>query len=379
MSKDQSMRLGSFDVLKGFIIFAIVMLHLIFTNKDTVGDQAVTETALVLQIVYIGLMSFFVISGYFYRPDRGFMHNISSRVKQLVIAIAICTVVLTGILFVWEYAFGTNAGLDGILTSFQYGFGLNKAFMDPSTTIPFPICGPEVGYYFLWAMMMAFIIFYGLADYVMKDAWKVIATVVALLVIACVWTQFVNVRLPFFIDLAPMGAALMFAGAWLAKLDLGGTIERFEFRTKGFWLPLLICLVCGVVLCFFFHPDIKFDEEIYGAYGGYSVFPYFLEAVFMVVVYLYLAKFLSIIPLLGKALAKVGKHTLGILLLHGFVAKMIITPVWPITDLSWFPSMPMGARVAIGFATLIICVLICHFGPKVVANLRKGKKEENPQ
>ena len=380
MSDSQSVRLGSFDVLKGFVIFAIVMLHLVFTSKETIGEQTVTEPALILQILYFGLMGFFIVSGYFYRPDRGFVPNIESRVKQLVIAIAICTVVFTGILFVWEYAFGTCGGFDDILTSFQYGFGLNKAFMDPSSAIAFPMSGSSVGYYFLWAMMFAFIIFYGLADYVMKDGRKVIVTIIALLAITCVWTEFVHLRLPFFIDLAPMGAALMFAGAWLAKLDLGGTIERFELRTKAFWLPLIICLVCGAVLCFFFHPNIKFDEEIYGAYGGYSAFPYFLEAVFMVVVYLYIAKFVSKIPLLGKALAKVGKHTLGILLLHGFVAKMIIAPIWPITDTSWFPSIPMGPRVAIGFATLIICVLICHFGPKIVANIRnKGKKTETAQ
>ena len=373
MDNSHSNRLKSFDVLKGFIIFAIVMLHLIYTNHSTYGHPA-----LYLQILFIGLMSFFIMSGYFYRPNKGFIKNIGSRSKQLIIATAICTIVLSAILFVWLFVFGNSSNLDDYILSMKWGFGVHNAFGTYTDGKIYPLCGAEVGYYFLWAMMVAFLIFYGLADYVMDSKWKSLAVVIVLLVITFVWAEFVRIRLPFFADLAPMGAALMFAGAWLAKLDIGGIIEGFEYRTKKFWLPFLICLVCGLALMVVFNPDTNFDTMVFGYYGGYSAFPYFIEAVCMVVVYLYIALFVSKIPLLGTTLSFIGKHTLGLLLLHGFVAKMLIIPFWTVTNASWFPTdMVFTERVVIGLATVIICLLICHFGPIVVQKIRDKRAESS--
>ncbi len=373
MDATHTARYKSFDVLKGFIIFAIVMLHLIYTNHSTYG-----QPALYLQILYIGLMAFFVMSGYFYRPDKGFRNNIESRAKQLIIAIAICTVVLSVILFVWLAVFGNPSNFDDFILSMRWGFGIHNAFGTYDMTNTYPLCGAEVGYYFLWTMMVAFLIFYGLADHVMDDKWKVLAAIIVLLAVSFVWAEFVRIRLPFYAELAPMAAALMFGGACLAKLDIGGIIEGCEFRTKRFWLPLLICLVCGLGLMLVFNPDTNFDTMVFGYYGGYSAFPYFVEAVCMVVVYLYVALFVSKIPLLGTALSFVGKHTLGILLLHGFVAKMLIIPFWTVTHASWFPAdMVFTERIVIGLATVIICVLICHFGPVVIEKVRKGRAESS--
>ena len=78
-------RLISVDVLKGILIVAIVFIHLVISRDIvstadaadiegyTVGSESIGS--LVIQALYLGLMAFFVFSGYFYRPGRGFVEN----------------------------------------------------------------------------------------------------------------------------------------------------------------------------------------------------------------------------------------------------------------------------------------------------------------
>jgi len=362
-------RYQSLDILKGFIIITIVFLHLIFNNHETYGKPAIY-----LQILYLGLISFFIMSGYFYRPGRGIRRNLEIRTKQLFLTLAVCTVVLSAILFVWLTVLGYATSLDDYINALVWGFGQSNVFEPYGAAKVFPVCGASVGYYFLWTMQIAFIIFYLLAERVMDSNWKVAVTIFVLILFTFVWSEFVGIRLPFHADLAPSAAAFMFTGAWLARQDLVGTIERFEIRTKQFWLPFVICLVCGIGLSLVFNPDTNYDNLVLGDYGGYSAFPYYFEAVLMCVVYFYIAGFVSKVPGLRTVLSKFGEHTLGILLLHGFVASMIIAPFWPLTNESWFPlTMTLMERIAVALATLIISYVLCRYGPYVVSRIRQKK------
>ena len=212
VSKD---RLRSVDTFKGFIIIAVVFLHVIFSKHSDAGSPGIF-----IQAFYLGLMAFFIMSGYFYRPGRGFKANMMKRVKQLFVATALCAIVLPIIQYGWLAILGQAPGFDDYVLALQWGFGMNELFAPLGSPKVYPICGSAVGYYFLWAMLVAFVIFYAVIDHVIKDNRKLAAVIVILLVITALQCEFGRYRLLFFAELAPLSSAFMFFGVAIAKYDL---------------------------------------------------------------------------------------------------------------------------------------------------------------
>lgn len=356
------------DVLKGFIIFAIVMVHIVLNAGQGMGGS---EPALILQILYLGLMAFFIYSGYFYKAGTSFMYNMKKRATQILIALILCSIIIPIILAIWLIILGYPIDFNDFGRAILAGLNLNNSFVEYGTVTYHPYCSGAVGYYFLWVMLFSFVIFYGLVGVVLNDIKRIIAIIVALLLIQASLCYFVNCSLPFSIGLVPMATAFMFLGALLKKYDLIALIEGLQVRTKEFWLPFLICLIVGVGLCFIVHPGLRFANMSFGAIGPASVFTYIIEAGCMCIVYMYIATFVSKIPVLSKGLEICGQHTMGTLLYHGSIATAIFAPIATLNNTGWFPTVPMTTSVAVGLVTFVACILICVYGPKLIAKLRK--------
>ena len=365
MAETDGARLSSIDVLKGIAIIGIVLVHTVIRRGEGVGS----ETPLFLQALYLLLMVFFIISGYFYRPGKGFRYNMSKRVKQLAIAILICAIVLPAITMVWLAIFGQLPAdpLNDYLLAFLRAVGCYDNFVPSTEPMYCAISGSCIGYYYLLAMLVAFIIFYALADRVMDSFWNVLAVVIALLVITCLMVEFDCVRLPFYIHLGPLAAAFMFFGASLARFDFVGKVESFEWRSLRYWLPLIVCTAVFVPLLIFFHPGTQFDQFIFGGLGGPSVYVYFVQASLMFCIVIYVTKLISFIPAVGGLFRIYGEHTLGILLLHGFVIKMAVIPFFTMSTDKWFPGgLTMVQSVALSLFVLVTTLMICILGPKII-------------
>lgn len=360
------------DVLKGFIIFAIVMIHIVMNSGQTMGPG---EPMLILQILYLGLMSFFIISGYFYRPGTGFVHNIKKRISQILVALILCSFIIPIILWIWLSILGYQLDLGDYIDAVRSGFWLNNMFITPEAYHYHPYCCGFVGYYFLWIMMWAFIVFYAVIEHVIDDLRKVIAVIIVLLVVELLLCMLTDVNFPMGFKEVPMGAAFMFLGHILSRHSLIENIEKMELRTKRFWLPFLMCLALGVVLCLVVHPGLRFDAARFGNIGPASVFTFFVEGGCMCVVYIYLAAFVARIPVLSNGLEICGHHTMGILLYHGSVATAIFALIAPLTYDAWFPTVDFTTRLAIAIATLLICLAICIYGPKLISAIRDRKKD----
>ena len=368
-------RFASPDVLKGVIIILIVLVHIVLLTNT--GSEEGRVQPLVLQILYLGLMTFFLLSGYFYRPGRSIMENIKKRTLQLFVALVICAVALPIITYCWLALMGQPSDISDILDAFIETMDLDDLFVKDAMNPTHAACCTCVGYYYPWAMMGGFLIFYTLADYVMNDYRKIAVAIAALLGVTVLIVLFWNVKMPFQFHLAPIAACFMLIGATLAKVNLLDKIESLEWRSGRYWLPLVVCLVAGVGLCFILPPGVKFDYLEFGNHGVWSLFPYVIEAVCMFVVYLYLAKLFSKIPVLSKLMEIAGQHSLGILLLHGFIATLIFAPFFTIPTTSWFPTdLNTVQRVITAFATIILCIVICRYGPKLLSRVR-GKEAEN--
>ena len=367
MGETEGTRFKSLDALKGSIIVAVVFTHLIISSTGTEADR---ELPLLIQIPYLGLMSFFIISGYFFRPGRGFAENIRRRGNQLVVALVACSVILPVITYIWLAILGQPSDPSDIIKAIIFNCYLHDLFTPLGPTESYIACATSVGYYFLWAMMGGFLIFYALADRVLDDWKKLSLTIIVILVAFMLFVEFWPVMLPFFFEVAPLAALFMFAGAILAKYKFIEKVETFAWRSFGYWLPFIISLVAGIVLCLIFPPGAQFDWAKFGDYGGWSVITFILEAILLFAVFVYIAMIVTKLPLLPRFLYLASSHSLGLLLYHGFIATVIIAPFYVIPTTSWFPEMGITNRVAAALATIAICLVICEYGPKVISRIR---------
>ena len=83
-------RISGVDGLKGIVIIGVVFVHLVLLGG--VNREDGEDMPLIMQILYLGLMSFFIITGYFFRPGKGFIGNIRSR--SLLFVALVSSVVL---------------------------------------------------------------------------------------------------------------------------------------------------------------------------------------------------------------------------------------------------------------------------------------------
>ena len=361
-------RIEYVDALKGAIIIAIVFVHLTMLSGMERGGSA-QEMPLVMQALYLGLMSYFIISGYFFRPGRGFSENMRRRGTQLVAALLICTLVLPAVLYLWATIFGKCPGTDDYVRAMMQCFASQAVFEDISVPLDSPLSSPTVGYYYLWAMVGAFVVFYAVADRIRGDLRLEAAAIVILLAVQCLYIEFIHLRLPLYFHVSPIAAAFMVLGMTLKEKDVLHRIGEFRVREAGFWGLFLGCLAGAAVLVYLLHPDVMFDLCYFGAYGGLSVFSYFAEASLMFVVLSYVMLFITKVPLLHIPFTEMGRHTLGTMLLHSFIPKMMLIPFFAYaggimpSGFGFFPSL------AVAFADLILCYAVCRFGHGTVSRI----------
>lgn len=362
-------RIRCFDMFKGVAIIVIVFVHLFVLVPK--GGNSGTRVSIPLQFLYLGLMTFFVTSGYFYKPERGFVSNFKKRVLQLVVAIVGCGLLTP--LVVWGYMaiVGVDAGFDDYITCVKSCIGypffqsLDLTYEDKSVSILAVLNGT----YFLKVMVWAFLIFYAIADYVLKDMRRTAVAIVVLVGLTALFLEWPRLYFPWMAHMAPISAALMLAGAAMAKYNVAELIER-NWRSKRFVLYLLVSVVATVVLLSVFPPGNDFNVSKLGSYGGWSAFPYFLESVFASFILLTFVAFLSKIAPLYKVVGFVGKHTLAILLFHTAVARMIIVLFEDLPKEAFFPVLPVSTDVAVGIVTLVIILVLAELYPKLISKLR---------
>lgn len=369
----RSKRILTPDVIKGFVITVIVLGHLLFLSPDG-ADRG--ETALPIQVLYTGLMLFFVISGYFYKPGRGYLKNVEYRTAEIVSVLIIAAIAFPLILIAYMACLGQSVDLSLYPQCILDTVGLGALFQPLSEVVynwaPF---GASTGYYYLMAMMVAFVMFYAVVDWALKGLKYLVATVLAFLVFQFVFAEFLPYYLPFFAQLSCMAVALMVFGAYLGKMHIMEQFEAGAWKTKMNLGILAASVVAVCVVAYFFHPGMEFDNCKFGYYGGYSVFPFYVTALLLIPFAFNLAFFVSKVPFLGKLLSIVGQHTLAILVMHCFVIKMLVAPFYPLVGGNgvWFPVMPTSVSVVAGLLSIAIITLISiYVFPRLLSKIHKA-------
>ncbi len=362
----------SIDMMKGLAIFGLVMIHFVFNTGGT-GD---TDSPPVFEFIYSFLFMFFLVSGYFYRPERGFWNNTKKRLSQLLVAYVVCTVVLTTVMYV--YLVLTGYSIDPSELPYVIGRCLigKTAFQAFGDEVPiFGVFEIIQGYYFIEIMIVAFVIFYAVADWALKDVRRTLLTLFILASITCFIVEVVKIKLPFYAESAPLAAALMLVGAVMGKHNVATYIEE-KWRTKRYWMIVLVLFVIGALMVTFFPTGLRFNTSRYGAYGGWSAYPFLVLAVSCGCVILVLSSFLARIPIFSHVFIFMGEHTLTILLLHTFYAKLLISPFCTFDLINYTPTLDFLPGFALGVGSIILSIITGYAVAWVKGHLRP--KDVNP-
>ena len=367
-------RSRSMDIFKGVAISIIVILHIGIVAKSNVGDPHP-----LVQALYLGLVGFFIMSGYFFKPGRGFLENMRRRVKILLVALLIAAFCLSLLSFLWCSLWGQPTDFDDLLHCISRAFTLERSFVDFDAKVPWAICGFTMGFYFLWVLLLSCIIFYAVADRI-RDDWKLGLVVVGiLLAITIAYRELFSFSLPFNVNLVPMATIFMIVGMYLAKLELADRMESASLRNSRFWALFVVSTAVLIIMVFILPPSIDFDYMDFGQYGGYSAIPYVIEGTLAFIMLLYVFFFLSKVPVISTIFVEIGKHTMGILILHVFIAKVIMAPFFTFDDVVCLSADLTGIwRILLAVASLVIAFLICAYGPIVLKRIM-SKRGEQPQ
>ena len=104
--------------MKGLLIVGIVIVHLLMLNSVRDSGRSFTN---LIQPLYLVLMSFFIISGFFYKPERSFKENMKRRVIPLLLSVVTCAVGLPVIIYLWLAMVLSPRRMDSIRSSAPTG------------------------------------------------------------------------------------------------------------------------------------------------------------------------------------------------------------------------------------------------------------------
>ena len=355
-------RLVSVDIMKGLLVIGILFIHMLTFNAD-VREGGTMPT--VLLMLYLGLMAFYIIAGYFYKPERTFRENMR-RVLKLALALALTSLALPVIMYIWLTIFGQGPELSDLWDSILRAFWMYRLFEPMDGPLGYQMCYVNVINYYLWPMVAGLSVFFVLQKHVMDD-WRKVAAIIMVSLMLQVVSATVYVKLPFFLQLCPIATAFIFLGASVSCYRIFERIEALEWRSPRYWVPFILSIVVGYLLCAFLPGGVKFDYMQFGDFGAWSVFPYFAEGTIITLMYAYLTTMLSKIPLLSSLLALSGRHSLGIVLYHILFAKMLIAPFYDFTYGSWFPKeLDAMNLILIGLVTLVLCLVVSEYGNRLL-------------
>lgn len=284
------------DIAKGVLIIAVVFSHAWFANADILGD-----------FFPYSMPAFFFLSGYTYKPGRGYWPMLRRRAVQLLL----------------PYLF---FGIAGNLLYPLY-LSLSKTVAAPGATaalwlatlksdaLNMLMCTPM---WFLTALFAGCVIFFALADRTRDSLWKTALAAAVLLALTLGIEALKKENLPWHIDYAPFGAAMMLLGSYCGGKRL---FARLDLKAAACGLA---CLVACYVLNHFFPGSGKTSVVQYVEGGAwYGVLTAFAIAVTGSLGLLMLCGLLDAVPGLRRLLTWCGQNSIWILCIH-YAAIMLI-------------------------------------------------------
>ena len=377
----ENQRLRILDVYKGMAIMGVIITHLVLLQNGTTGKGG--ETSALVQFMFSGLLMFMVVSGYFYKPGGTYLEKVKKRVVPLVLIYVGGITAITLVLFVYMAALGYDTSYNPFLLIYHvimgktmgYDIGSDEAIEACHILAPYDAC---VMMYYLIILALGYLIFFAIADRVLKD-WRVtIVTVLVLLLISSFYIAYVKIQPPFFAHYAPMVAALLLVGALMAKYNIADILQN-GYKTKLYWIGLVISIVCAALCLVFLPAETDIVMGTIGTYAPFNVVTLAITSLSCGMVQMYIASLFMRIPGISHLFNAMGYNVLYLYLLHMMVAKMIIAPFVTIGTDVYIPLSFMPA-LALAFGTiaaiLVMSYIYRRIKPMALERIRGGRAQE---
>ena len=175
-------------------------------------------------------------------------------------------------------------------------------------------CNPVTPLWFLYSLYISYLIFYAYKKF--SNYRLVFILLLSLLALASVYKP---ILFPWSLDTAPLTALFIIFGDFLSTTHLFATADK---NRKLLFLSLIVLGLLYYVLCKInLMPNLALG--IYGKYGLYSVFLYFIIGVLDAII-LSLSCLIVDKTFIGKFLSYTGRHSLRLMCIHWIIGDAVI-------------------------------------------------------
>lgn len=294
------------DIAKGLGIMLVIMGHIEHNYVPFCGS------------VHIPL--FFVLSGYVYSLEKGserpFGKVAGKRALRLLIPYLIYNFVLYAkyiLKMVLSEGFNAKECVDAFL-GFMYSASILYKNVPSENNFNGFVFG-NGPLWFLTAMAISSVIFYGINYFLLKhkfDIKKLLLSSAVLIAVSWCLCTFLPVYLPWSFEMALLGTVFMQFGMCLRQRNVIENIIKKPYMLIG-----------NVVLFVVLHAFNGSANLAIGVYGK-SMIIYILLGMLSSIVVIYIAYLISKIELLNKVLSYIGQNTLFILAFHMTIISIVI-------------------------------------------------------
>ncbi|SCW30979.1 Fucose 4-O-acetylase [Ruminococcaceae bacterium YRB3002] len=301
-------RIAVIDIMKGVMIIIIAVFHIVYRPMDSVVDIALQGST------YLFIPLFFILSGYFYRYDKSVIPSVGTRLKKFALPIVGSSLAILVILcpyYMLVHGYTPHQWISDLLTTY-----LRPELMSwilPSYSDVGPLFENVSPVWYIWALVMATVVFYFVMNLVHNDSIKILVMAGVLFVIGSIT----------YVTLPPMSWSLTNTPVYAGLMMIGFLLNKHKVLQKLYEFNLAVSFVIATaafVIHFFIYKYLGFAQMYRSVYDHDHTF--YATAVFIVQAFiggyamLTYARVVEKIKPLSVALQWVGRHTPEIIVTH---------------------------------------------------------------
>ena len=301
-------RITELDIMKGMGIILIAVYHLVYRSMDGIADNMIRG----MGWAYIGI--FFLLSGYTFSRQDSVMQSYKKKVLGLLLpALMLELVLLT---------------LGGIYCIFVHDYTFQDILHDAAVTVLRPEITTRISaewgnggvlflnlspVWFIWGMLWTELFFFPLRK-LLDGKGEVIWCAAMLLLM--------GIQIPLYICMEPAPWGLTLVPTYLQFMLIGAKLREknaVEMLKKIRPLPAfgltVVCLAVHFGL-FLFNGNENYYAGLIGRRGALDVFTVILQVLPAALAFFLIARAIGKVAWLHTGLEWLGRHTLGILMMH---------------------------------------------------------------
>ena len=302
--KNQAKRSTRIDIMKGLMMLAVMLYHLVYRKQDSLPDLLAREA------IYLSMPLFMLLAGYFYREGRTLRNRLKAILKFPVLSSA-ALLLIFGPYYIAVYIdFTAKSWLsDIVLTYLRPEF---TGMLLPSFAAPGQLFNNLSPVWFVWTLAWSTVVFYVAVKLSSGSIYRSGAAA-AVLIAAGTAGYLCLPPLSWNLQIVPLYAGIMMIGHLLS-------IFEAEKKSVKVSLPVSLCTgaAAGLMHVYIFR---RFGSDliylgILGEKDVYSALMFVLQVLVGGYALCVLAGLIEKAGLLREPFSFIGRHTMVFLMFH---------------------------------------------------------------